>query len=223
MYQVIPGFLDEPQLETLRAQLTPMNWEDGTLTAGNARNRKHNRQLTHLSREAVPLLQQAARNVMSHPGVQQWAEPRRIARILFSRYDEGMFYRSHNDAAVLRVQGPPARADISFTLLLSEPADYTGGELVLETVAGDLAIKEPAGTLVLYDTGLRHRVETVESGCRLVTVGWVESLIRAPEAREVLRDLNPLIKAAMTRDPDGDEVISLRRVRASLMRIWAET
>ena len=223
MYQLIPDFIDQARLASLRDSITPLEWEDGALTAGQARNRKNNLQLTHQNETVAPLLQQAARAVISHPGVQQWAEPRRIARILFARYDAGMYYQSHNDAAIVHHQGSAARADISFSLLLSEADDYSGGELVLETASGEVAIKAAAGTLLLYDTGLRHRVETVDSGSRLVLLGWIESLVRAAEARAVLRDLNPLIRAAMERDPDGDEVIQLRRVRASLMRMWAET
>ena len=223
MYEVIPGFLGDDRVAALRGQLDAMEWEDGLDTARSARNRKRNLQLTVNTAQAVPLLQQLVQELVTHPPVLQWAEPRRVAGMQFARYDEGMFYGSHNDAAIFRQQGLPLRADISFTVFLEEPADYDGGELVLETAAGEVALKEAAGSLVLYDTGLTHRVETVTRGQRLVIVGWIESMVRSAEARGVLRDLNPLIRAAMERDPDGDEVIGLRRVRASLMRLWAET
>jgi predicted 2-oxoglutarate/Fe(II)-dependent dioxygenase YbiX len=54
-------------------------------------------------------------------------------------------------------------------------------------------------------------------------VGWIESTVRSPQARDVLRDLGQAIWQAGQRDNDGEEVIRLRRVRANLLRMWAET
>ena len=63
----------------------------------------------------------------------------------------------------------------------------------------------------------------MSAGERLALVGWIESTVRSPQARDVLRDLGQAIWQAGQRDNDGEEVIRLRRVRANLLRMWAET
>lgn len=219
MLTQIPAVLNDGELAELRRQLGDQPWAAGSASAGAAASRKHNQQLGDGA--VQPLLAALAARVLQHPQVKIWAEPRRMLRLLFSRYTEGMYYHSHNDAAL--VGNPLGRADLSFTLFLSPPGACDGGELVLETAAGDVAIKPGAGTLVLYETGLTHRVSTVTRGERLALVGWIESHVRSPQAREVLRDVGQAIVLAAGRDNDGDEVIRLRRVRANLLRMWAET
>ena len=219
MLMQIPAVLNESELAEVRGLLAGQAWEDGAASAGAAARRKHNLQLFGAS--VQPLLATLAARLMQHPAVKGWAEPKRIPRLLFSRYTQGMYYHSHNDAALTGT--PPGRADVSFTLFLSPPASCTGGELVLETSLGEVPLKPVAGTLVLYETGLIHRVNTVSAGERLALVGWIESAVRSPQAREVLRDLTQAIGLATQRDNDGEEVIRLRRIRANLLRMWAET
>jgi len=43
---------------------------------------------------------------------------------------------------------PAFRSDLSLTLFLSDAADYDGGDLLIETTAGDQAFRLPAGSLV---------------------------------------------------------------------------
>jgi PKHD-type hydroxylase len=216
----LPDLLGLNEITQLLMQVTDLHWEEGLATAQAATRRKHNEQLTQQHPLAGPLLSQLATRIARHPAVVRWAEPRQIARLMFSRYRVGMYYHSHNDAGLT---GAQARADISFTLFLSPPSDCEGGDLVLETALGEVVLKESPGTLVMYDTGFSHRVTPVLSGERIVVVGWIESLVRSPQGREILRDLGASIRAASVRDPEGEEAIRLRRIRANLLRMWAET
>src|SRR5215831_8477531 len=52
---------------------------------------------------------------------------------LFSRYEKNMHYGSHVDDALM----DGMRTDVSFTLFLSEPTSYDGGELTIESAAGE--------------------------------------------------------------------------------------
>ncbi|MFM6973438.1 MAG: 2OG-Fe(II) oxygenase, partial [Alphaproteobacteria bacterium] len=70
------------------------------------------------------------------------------------------------------------RSDLSFTVWLTPPDDYSGGALVLETPSGEEAFRLPAGHALVYPSTLLHRVEPVTAGERLVAVGWIESRIR---------------------------------------------
>jgi predicted 2-oxoglutarate/Fe(II)-dependent dioxygenase YbiX len=44
--------------------------------------------------------------------------------------------------------------------------------------------------MVLYPAGALHEVEPVTAGERLVCVGWIESFVPDPEARELLFELD---------------------------------
>src|SRR5690606_3612863 len=93
------------------------------------------------------------------------------------------------DAAVM---GAPnhVRSDVSFTIFLSDPDSYEGGELAFEHGSGEMALKLPARSAICYPTGQLHRVRPVESGERIAIVGWVQSLVREPAMREMLHALS---------------------------------
>ena len=63
---------------------------------------------------------------------------------------------------------------LSFSLQLSDPKDYRGGEVEFYDSANKryFAPKQ-RGTLIVFDSRLKHRVRTVKSGLRKSIVGWV--------------------------------------------------
>ena len=223
MFTKITPLLSSVFVNKIVAKLEQLPWEDGGDTAGAASTRKQNEQLTVATVEARPLLQQVAQTVLQHPEVRAIAEPKKISRIFFGRYGEGMHYGSHNDAPITSGGGQgPGRSDVSFTIFLGDPDSYEGGELIVETDFGEIAAKEPLGDALFYDSGLMHRVEKVRSGTRLVAVGWIESWIGDPQERSILRLLQEAIRDAAARDPDGEEAVRLRRIRGNLVRRWAK-
>ena len=64
---------------------------------------------------------------------------------------------------------------ISFTLQLSHPDDYTGGDL---QIMNDASLQQmyvcskERGSLVMFDSRLRHRIKPIKSGTRYCLVGW---------------------------------------------------
>jgi PKHD-type hydroxylase len=115
------------------------------------------------------------------------------------------------------------RTDLSFTLFLSDPAAYDGGELVIDTPAGDYTAKPDAGDLVLYPSGAIHEVRPVTRGTRLACVGWIESSIRDAAARDILFDLENLKISLVARLPsDAPELLALDKSIGALLRRWAD-
>jgi PKHD-type hydroxylase len=223
MFTRIAPLLSAEFVNEIAAGLDRLAWEDGMDTAGPLQTRKNNEQLTVSTVEARPLLQQVAQAVLQHPEVRAFAEPKKMARIFFGKYGEGMHYGRHNDAPITAGGGQgQGRADVSFTVFLADPESYQGGELILESAFGEIALKEPVGHAVFYDSGLLHRVEKVRSGTRLVAVGWIESWIGDPQERAILRELHEAIRDAAVREAEGAEAIRLRRIRADLVRRWAK-
>ncbi len=193
-------------------------FKEGRLTAGwHARDRKHN-----LQARGEPLVEALLGRVgaalTSHSLIQAAARPRNIVRIMISRYDTGMHYGTHVDDALMDGQ----RTDLSFTLFLSPPEDYEGGRLVIDEPAGERAFALEAGGLLLYPSTSLHRVEPVTRGSRQVIVGWIRSLVRSPEAREILFDLDRVIASLREDMVDGDALELLLKTRSNLLRQWAE-
>ena len=111
---------------------------------------------------------------------------------------------------------------LNYQLFLTDPADYDGGELVIETMAGEQAIKLPAGAAIVYPATSLHRVEPVTRGERLACVGWVESRVRDPGAREILFDLERARRAIFKGQGKTAEFDLISRATANLLRRWGE-
>ena len=150
-----------------------------------------------------------------------FARPARFGAPLLSRYGVGDAYATHVDDALMG--DPPLRTDLAWTLFLSAPDDYDGGELVIDTAAGETPVKLPAGALVVYDCGALHRVTPVTRGERRAAVGWIQSRLRDPRHREILFTLDQTRRALHARDGDSDEFLRLSQVHSQLLRMWGES
>lgn len=62
--------------------------------------------------------------------------------------------------------GRQLRTDVSITVFLSDPESYDGGELVVETLAGEETAKLAAGDAARYPSTTLHRVAEVTRGVR---------------------------------------------------------
>jgi PKHD-type hydroxylase len=148
------------------------------------------------------------------------ARPKRVSRLLFSRYADGETYGDHTDDALMG--DPPLRTDLAFTLFLAEPDTYEGGALVTTTALGEQVVKLAAGDAVLYGADTIHRVEPVTSGERWAAVGWVQSLVRDPRQRETLFDLTTARTRLAGAGAAREDLMLLDKVRGALLRMWAD-
>src|SRR5207237_5053250 len=103
-----------------------------------------------------------------------------------------------------------------------EPASYEGGELVIESAAGEDPVKLAAGSLIVYPATSLHRVTDVTRGVRLAAVGWARSFIRDPARRELLFDLDTARRGIFARGGQSAEFDLVSKSLANLMRMWAE-
>ena len=108
------------------------------------------------------------------------------------------------------------------TVFLSEPDEYEGGGLVIHGDRQGQPIKLPAGSVVVYGASSIHRVEPVTRGSRYAAVTWAQSLVRDERRREMLMELSELARWASSVAPGSAEAVQAARIRANLMRMWAE-
>jgi PKHD-type hydroxylase len=204
----------------VREALAGAAFRDGRATAGAAARAVKRNVQADGAEAAVQALRRFVREGLErHELFTAYARPARWSELLFSRYAPGDAYGLHVDAAVMAADGGGRmRTDLSFTLFLSDPEDYDGGALLLDGVDGEREARPPAGTLVVYETGVLHQVTPVTRGERLACVGWVQSLVRRPDQREVLFDLWR-VQAGRT---DADARLLLSKTVGDLTRMWAE-
>lgn len=219
MIMQIEGVLTPETTGTLRAALggAEAGFQPGAATAGwHARGVKNNEQATGAAaRQAVATVEQA---LLANAVFRAVARPKQLVGLLVSRYGSGMEYGRHVDDALMH----GVRTDLSFTVFLNGPEAYAGGELVIEGNDGDSAIKLPAGAAVVYPTTSLHRVAPVTSGERIVVVGWVRSLVRRAEQREVLFDLDATVAQLREAGAGRDLLDRVMKTRANLLRMWAD-
>jgi PKHD-type hydroxylase len=215
----IASVLDESTVENVRQSLAR---EDAAFTSGKgtagwyARDVKHNDQAAGPTAQAVT--EQIRTALLSHAVFVSAARPKTFVRTLVSRYRPGMHYGTHVDDALMG----GLRTDMSFTLFLTDPANYDGGELVIETPDAENEVKLAAGGLVLYPTTTLHRVNEVTRGERLAVVGWVRSFIRSADQRETLFDLDQVLAKLTATNADRSVMNQAMKIRNALTRMWAE-
>ncbi len=215
----IGNILPAEELATVRATLKQARFVDGRTTAGfAARSVKNNRQATGADRSLETIRKLVAKRILDNEVFQLAARPKVLSPLLFSLYDKTMQYGSHVDDALMNGM----RTDVSFTLFLSDPQDYDGGELVIESAAGEEAFKPAAGSLVAYPSTSLHRVGEVNRGKRLAAVGWARSFIRDAARRELLFDLDTARRQMFAREGKSADFDLVSKSAANLMRMWAE-
>jgi PKHD-type hydroxylase len=216
---VLGNVLSAEELAAVREFLAQAEFVDGKATAGESlRNRKENEQLKRTPGAALPVDQIVAHALMRHPIMRAWGMPLRMSAPIFNRYGPGMHYGNHVDSPVAG-QNPPLRADLSVTLFLSDPADYDGGELVVESPGGPKAAKLPAGSAFAYLSNALHRVNAVTRGERFAAVSWVQSMVPDDRLRAILFDLAALEQSLAQKMAETPELDLLSKAHQNLMRL----
>ncbi len=218
MFLVIGNVLDRHEVAAIRETAATLAFEDGRATAGRfAREVKANAQAA-ASPERDAVLAKVEAALTKNALFRSAARPRKIVRLLLSRYREGQTYGTHVDDAIM----DGARTDLSFTLFLSDEDAYEGGALVVEDALEARSVKLAPGDMILYPSNTLHRVEPVTAGERLAVVGWAQSWVREPERREVLFDLERSIDAVHAAEGKSALFDRLAKTRTNLLRMWAD-
>lgn len=222
MYILIPDVLDAGQLARLKDFFDKEEMADGRETAGAAGVEiKNNLQVSQTSPNYGKMRQIVMDAVGANAKFNLAAMPKYIRPIRFARYFPGMYYGKHIDNAVMGRQ-PMTRIDMAFTLFLAPPDTYEGGELVVEEPGTQRKFKLPAGAMVLYNGNSLHSVAPVTAGKRDVAVGWMQCLIRDPQQRRVVFELEELRMSILNTQGRTPEFDTISRNVADLWRMWVE-
>lgn len=220
----IPDLLTLQQVKQIRSIIDAAKWVDGNETSGaQAATAKHNEQLPEQSAAGRQAGQIVLDALFANPLFLASAIPSFVMPPLFNRYAGGQTFGAHVDNAIRFVDGRRMRADLSMTVFLTDPHEYEGGELTIETQYGAQAVKLPAGHGVLYPSTSLHLVTPVTKGVRTSSFFWLQSMIRDDSARSSLFDLDQTIQQLTSERGLGDPAcVRLTAIYHNLVRKWAE-
>ena len=219
----IAGVLTSDTLKKVRAELKRGKFVDGKYSGGVfGGSGKKNLQLKREENQgatAAELL--VLQGLAGNPLFQSFVRPRSILPPTFAKYEPGMEYGGHVDSALMG-RGQTIRADVSVTVFLNGPKEYDGGELSIATAGGERRIKMEAGDAFVYPADMHHRVMPVTRGTRLVAVTWAQSVIRNPQLRQILHDLNAVTSSMVEKAPNAVETQLLVKSIENLLRLFSE-
>jgi PKHD-type hydroxylase len=227
MLLTIDDLLPGDEVARVRALLARAEWSSGAVTAGTqAVTVKNNQQIA----EDAPLLPELRRIVLAalnrSPLFFTAVLPHRIVPPCFNRYADGADrYGAHIDNSMRALPDGSGyvRADVSATLFLSDPAEYDGGELVIEDTYGRHEVKLPAGSLVIYPSSSVHQVQPVTRGERIGCFMFIQSLVRDAEQRRLLFDLDMELLTLRQQLGETPSMVRLTGVYHNLLRRWGDT
>ena len=191
-------------------------WEDGKNTAGSqAAMVKNNLQLNRESEISKKLSHSIKKKILASPIIKSFALPKIIHGIMFTKSSNNMQYGRHIDNPFMS----SGRADLSFTISLTDKSTYDGGELIIEELDSEKAFKLNAGEIIIYPSTYLHSVKEIKNGERLVCVGWIESYVKSIEEREYLFDLDAGAKGLLAKNGRSDELDLIFKSYSNLLRL----
>lgn len=209
MILTIENLLNKDQLDYINNYLHNSVFTDGKLTAGYAaRMVKENQQFKSQS-----LSKYISEILFNNTLFYSFTTPNNIHNILFSKTEVHGKYGWHVDNAFINEQ----RSDVSFTIFLSNPSDYNGGDLEIDPFG---KFKLNKGDAIVYPSTTLHQVCEVTQGTRYVCCGWVQSKVADASKREVLYDLEAIKQSLFAQYGKTDEFDLSCKTHSNLLRMW---
>ena len=210
--------LNDEEIKIIQNKLNENNdhWEDGKKTAGShAAQVKNNLQLSRNSEISKNLSQLIIKRILSNPLIKSFTLPKNIHGIMFTKSSKGMKYGRHIDNAFMS----SGRSDLSFTIFINKKTNYEGGELIVENINSENKFKLNSGDILIYPSTYLHSVKEIESGVRLVCVGWIESYVKSIEEREYLFDIDAGARSLLSKHGRSDDLDLIFKSYSNLLRL----
>ena len=210
--------LNPEELESLKINLSQSDlpWEDGKKTAGkHASLIKNNLQLDRGSDLSKKFSLLITKKMLINDLIKSFTLPKKIHGTMFTKSKKGMGYGRHIDNCYMT----SGRADLSFTIFLSEKNEYEGGELLIENLNSEKKFKLNPGELIIYPSTYLHSVAEVLDGERLVFVGWIESYVKSIEEREYFFDLDAGARSLLAKHGRSEELDLIFKAYSNLLRV----
>jgi len=219
----INNVLTSEELTKVRELADKAAWQSGEHSAGmSAATQKSNLEMDQNTEQWKQINQLVVGRLYQHLDFQSAVLPHRVSAAFVSRYKQGMAYKLHTDDPIMGSAQNRYRSDVAVTVFLSDEKSYDGGELIIHTQFGAVPTKLPAGSAVAYPASSLHEVAEITHGERLACVLWAQSMVRDPNQREILYDLDSARQALKLTTPEADVTARVDQAYLNLVRMWSE-
>ena len=212
------SLLNDEEIKTIKKDLnfSDKNWDDGKKTAGkHAAKVKNNLQLNRKSDISQLYTTFIIKKMLTNQLIKSFSLAKKIHGTMFTKSKKGMQYGTHIDNAFMST----GRADLSFTIFLNKKIEYEGGELIVDDINTEHKFKLNEGEIIIYPSTYLHSVNEIESGERLVCVGWIESYVKSIEEREYLFDIDSGARGILSKYGRSDELDLIFKSYSNLLRV----
>jgi len=220
MFLEVRGILAPQEVARLQQIAAEAPFVDGRIS-NPANQTKQNLQADTQHPLAAESAQIVGAALMRSREFRDFALPKTIAPPLLARYEPGMKYGAHYDAALMANGALPLRSDVSATVFLAPSSSYDGGELAVTLGSRAVTFKLEPGDAVFYPSTTLHEVIPVTAGKRLVAITFIQSMIADESKRAILHELNEIAAMEGSR-MRWENRMRLEGVRSNLMRSWLD-
>ena len=218
MYRILP-LLTEAEVAECRRIAAASHFVDGRIS--NPHNTAKNNQQLHEPNAGQASAQLILQAFGRSEEFREFAFPQKITPPLLTKYQPGMYYGAHADAAFLNLGNVVVRSDLSCTVFLNDPGSYEGGALHIRLGDASIRFRLQPGEAIIYPSDTFHEVERVTTGERLVAIAFIQSRIPDPFRRNLLFDLNEVAALeGLTMKPENFSRLQL--VQSNLLRYWSD-
>ena len=213
--------LNAKEINLIKKELeeASQDWEDGKNTAGSHASKvKNNLQLKRQSDISKKLSTIVKKKLLNNDLIKSFTLPKHFHGIMFTKSLKGMSYGRHIDNTFMS----SGRADLSFTIFLSEKNQYDGGELLIENLNAENKFKLNLGEILIYPSTYLHSVQEVLKGERMVCIGWIESYVKSIEEREYLFELEAGAKSLLAKHGRSDGLDLIFKSYSNLLRVMGD-
>ena len=98
-------------------------------------------------------------------------ELNRIESLQYTVYNKGQFYGAHMDMGYRNPNN--AIRKLSFTMQLTDPSEYEGGELLVTHGSKPDVARKNRGSITFFPSYIMHEVTPVTKGIRKSLVAWI--------------------------------------------------
>jgi PKHD-type hydroxylase len=100
-----------------------------------------------------------------------------VENLQFTKYSESNqgFYSKHTDCGdCSKLENFVDVRKLSFSIQLSDPKDYVGGDLVLYKDNKVFNAPKTKGTIIFFQSNILHEIKPVKKGIRYSLVSWIQ-------------------------------------------------
>jgi PKHD-type hydroxylase len=206
--------LQDHDITTIQSILNTATYKPGKLSTGENTDVKVSAVVDQNTLEYKKVYEILSRAISNNITFSSLLSTKKITPPVIVNYETGGFYDWHID----EIEIGSVLTHYSMTIFLNNPDEYDGGELILIRDGKEEQYKLQAGKALIYSTGMLHKVAPVKTGNRLVSISWLESLVKDEFIRNCIFDLGKINKELLNDKVDNTKVLSLEQLRINMLR-----